>query len=202
MITKSHAVLLIPILAIVVTVGVMDAKPKIETVVETHQLVINTQTPQKRGSYWAQFPVEDHTKFYRIDKALSLNPKDIRCLALNIFHEAAVEPFVGKIAVAQITHNRLETGRWGSTWCDVIYARAQFSWTLERRKREMNPTGKLWQESVKAAYEYVSNGLRVHGLEKSKYYHATWMPKFPTWSTKMEAVLEVGQHVFYVHNRS
>ena len=52
------------------------------------------------------------------------------CLARNIYHEAGVEPTVGKYAVAQVTLNRLKDGRWGRDICSVVYSKAQFSWTL------------------------------------------------------------------------
>lgn len=204
MLSKAHFVLLIPATAVVASVILHDAynyTPQQETVVETHNIVVSTKSVAKSTQgYWSRFANEtDMSMLYRVGDKLSLSSQDIRCLALNIFHEAALEPFIGKLAVAQVTHNRLENGRWGSTWCDVVYAPAQFSWTLSKRKREMDPTGKNWQESVEAAYEYAINGLRIHGLEKSKYYHATWMERYPNWAESMIAVREVGKHVFYVH---
>lgn len=198
--TKDHLYLLIPVVSVAATVVAFDAyhyQPKVQTVVERNVLTVDTRDHENR-TYWDRLAAHDLTAFYRVREAIQIDANDIRCLALNIFHEAALEPFAGKVAVAQVTHNRLQNGRWGSTWCDVVYAPYQFSWTLSKRKRDMNPTGDRWQESIQAAYEYVKNGLRVHGLEESKYYHATWMERYPNWSNQMRAVREVGQHVFYV----
>ena len=55
-------------------------------------------------------------------------PKDVECLTKNIYYEAGVEDHRGKYAVAHVTVNRLKAGYWGKTICQVVYAKAQFSW--------------------------------------------------------------------------
>ena len=42
------------------------------------------------------------------------------CLARNIYHEAGSEPFEGKVAVAQVTINRAESGQFPSDICKVV----------------------------------------------------------------------------------
>ena len=44
----------------------------------------------------------------------------ITCLAENIYFEARGESFKAKIAVANVTRNRVEDSRWPSTYCEVI----------------------------------------------------------------------------------
>ena len=132
---------------------------------------------------------------YRTPIKLLVSQKDMHCLAKNIFHEAGVEDRAGKIAVAQVTLNRLQTKRWGNTICDVVYAKAQFSWTLEKKKRWSQPKGKLWDESVEVANEFAS-GKRVRGIEKSKFYHTDYI-KEPKWAKTMTPVKQIGQHIFY-----
>ena len=132
---------------------------------------------------------------YRTQAKLNVSEREFHCLAKNIFHEAGVEPRAGKIAVAQITLNRLKTKRWGSNVCDVVYAEAQFSWTLDKKKRWSQPHGKLWEESVEVANEFV-NGKRLKGLESSHFYHTDYI-KQPRWAKGMTKVKKVGQHIFY-----
>ena len=43
--------------------------------------------------------------------------KQLDCLTKNIYWEAASEPFEGKVGVAQVTMNRLESGRFADTDC-------------------------------------------------------------------------------------
>lgn len=130
-------------------------------------------------------------RFYQAPK-IQLSQQDFECLAKNIYYEAGIEDYAGKIAVAQITWNRVKTGRWGKTICRVVYARKQFSWTHQNKPA---PRGPLWRDSRAAAEDFV-NGVRAMGLQKSKYYHATWI-KDPQWTRNLEVVAVIGQHRFY-----
>lgn len=118
------------------------------------------------------------------------------CLARNIFYEAGVEDRMGKFAVAQVTLNRLKEGRWGKDICKVVYAKAQFSWTLDKKKRNSQPKGPLWEESKTVALQVLKEGYRVKGLEESTYYHADYI-RHPVWSRSVVKIQQIGQHIFY-----
>ena len=47
--------------------------------------------------------------------------KQLECLARNIYYEAKGEPFEGKVAVAQVTINRMESGLFPNDLCKVVY---------------------------------------------------------------------------------
>lgn len=132
---------------------------------------------------------------YNTDRVLTLSKQEKECLLRNIFFEAGVEDIKGKIAVAQVTWNRVKAKRWGSSVCDVVYAKKQFSWTLEKKKLTKQPQGKLWEESVKAK-ELFLNGQRVKGVEDSLHYHTDYIKK-PVWTKQMPVSVKVGQHIFY-----
>ena len=134
-------------------------------------------------------------ELYTSKERLNVSQKEFHCLAKNIFHEAGIESKAGKIAVAQITLNRLKSGRWGSNICDVVYAKAQFSWTLDRKLRWSQPKGKLWDDSVEVAEEFVHKGRRVKGLEDSGFYHTHYVN--PNWAKAKKIVHQIGQHIFY-----
>ena len=64
---------------------------------------------------------------------------EVECLALNIYHEARNQPTAGKLAVAQVTLNRVKHDRFPNTICGVVYQgyylnnnpikhKCQFSW--------------------------------------------------------------------------
>ena len=133
--------------------------------------------------------------FYRV-APVKLSDSDRDCLARNIFFEAGVESHAGKIAVAQVTLNRARSKRWGNTVCDAVYAPAQFSWTLYKKKRNSQPKGRLWEDSLKAAADF-QQGIRVKGLNKSKFYHTTYIRR-PHWARADQVVTKIGQHIFYV----
>lgn len=132
---------------------------------------------------------------YNSGDRIRLSRKEQECLVKNVYHEAGVEPFVGKIAVAQVTFNRLNSGRWGNDVCKVVYAKSQFSWTLSKKKKKETPKGDLWKESVMAVNEF-KNGTRISGIENSGFYHTDWISQ-PKWAKNKQVVLKVGQHLFY-----
>jgi len=49
-----------------------------------------------------------------------VNPKELACLARNIFFEAGSEPEEGKVAVGLVTLNRAQDGRFAKTICGVV----------------------------------------------------------------------------------
>ena len=42
------------------------------------------------------------------------------CLALNVYHEARDQPFIGQVAVAQVVMNRVHDDRFPNTVCEVV----------------------------------------------------------------------------------
>ena len=121
---------------------------------------------------------------------------DVDCLAKNIYHEAGVESQQGKFAVAQVTLNRLRDGRWGKTVCKVVYAKAQFSWTLYAKKRSETPKGPLWTESHSVALAVLEKGYRVPSLRNATYYHADYI-RTPSWAKSVAKIQQIGRHIFY-----
>jgi len=137
-------------------------------------------------------PREIEPKFFYLSPKIQVSRQDFECLARNIYYEAGIEDYAGKIAVAQVTWNRVKNGRWGRTVCRVVYAPHQFSWT------HMNlpaPHGRLWQDSRAAAEDFV-NGTRIMTLQNSKHYHATYI-RAPGWTRNLEVAAVIGQHRFY-----
>ena len=68
---------------------------------------------------------------------ISATEEEIALLAKLVYTEAGGEKYEGKLAVANIVLNRLQTGYWGDTISEVIYAKGQFSGTkyFERADR-------------------------------------------------------------------
>ena len=119
--------------------------------------------------------------------------QDINCLAENIYYEAGIEPIEGKYAVAQVTLNRLRTRHWGSTVCAVVHAKAQFSWTL--KKKRVKPQGTNWTESKLIAERMLADKMRVRPLQSALMYHADYVK--PKWADRTQYITKVGQHIFY-----
>jgi spore germination cell wall hydrolase CwlJ-like protein len=126
---------------------------------------------------------------------IKYSKQEFDCLARNIYYEAGVEDRVGKIAVAQVTLNRLRTGYWGSNICKVVYAPAQFSWTRIKRRAWMPNVGPSWEESKQVALEVLQHGTRIATLKTSLFYHADYVS--PYWRDGSKLVAHIGQHIFY-----
>jgi spore germination cell wall hydrolase CwlJ-like protein len=126
------------------------------------------------------------------NERVKFTEKDEDCLAKNIFYEAGVEDERGKYAVAQVTINRLTSGKWGNSICSVVYAKAQFSWTL--KKKLETPGGSAWADSRWVAHR-VLRGDRVAPLKDAMFYHAEYVS--PKWRDDVAKIQQVGQHIFY-----
>ena len=124
-------------------------------------------------------------------KIVFKDKKEFDCLVDNVFYEAGNQPYIGKIAVLQTVLNRAETGKWGYSFCNVIYANKQFSWTSKKQKK---PSGSDWESSKNAVKAFV-NGTRVKNLENVKHYHADYVS--PYWKHSMRQTAIVGNHIFY-----
>ena len=125
---------------------------------------------------------------------VSYSEKDEQCLAKNIYYEAGIEKESGKYAVAQVTVNRLNSGRWGDSLCEVVHAKSQFSWTLKKKKDLEKPSGQAWMDSQWVAHR-VLNGDRVTQLNKAMYYHADYVS--PRWKEPVAKIQQIGTHIFY-----
>jgi spore germination cell wall hydrolase CwlJ-like protein len=124
--------------------------------------------------------------------ALEVAKTQENCLALNVYYEAGVEQEIGKLAIANVTINRLNTGRWGDSICDVVYADSQFSWTSLGKLPK--PSGASWEESRKAAHNVIE-GKRVESLGNALYYHASYVK--PYWKKPATKIQQIGKHIFY-----
>lgn len=127
----------------------------------------------------------------------SFSEQDEACLARNIYYEAGVEDEIGKAAVAQVTLNRLNTGKWGNTICKVVYAKSQFSWTL--KKKLPKPSGKAWEDSQWIAHRAL-RGDSVPALKTAQFYHADYVS--PKWKDTGAKIAQVGTHIFYTKAKS
>ncbi len=121
--------------------------------------------------------------------------KDIDCLARNIYFEARGEDVVGKYAVADVTINRVSTGKWGRTVCSVVYAKKQFSWTIKKNRAWTSLKGEQWENSKAVAAAALINGISVKSLDKALYYHANYVS--PYWKDNSKYIAQIGAHVFY-----
>ena len=145
--------------------------------------------------------------------ALAKEPKvdnQLLCLAKNIYYEAGLETREGMIAVAQVTLNRAEDGKFPKTVCGVVNQKTQvtvvkenkpvvktvcqFSWACEP-PRAVRYVSNAWQNSLEVAREVMYSGLRLENeaMAEALYFHNTHVR--PNWG--LERITRIGGHIFY-----
>jgi spore germination cell wall hydrolase CwlJ-like protein len=130
-----------------------------------------------------------------------MRQQQLDCLARNIYHEAGSEPFEGKVAVAQVTINRTESGNFPSDICKVVYQKnvvyekvmCQFSWYCEGPSAMKPMNGPIYTESMEVAKKVLLEGFRLPDLKNALYFHGDYVQ--PGWNKK--PVAKIGRHVFY-----
>ena len=127
-------------------------------------------------------------------KPILYNTKDLKCLAQNIFFEAGTESMLGKIAVGQVTVNRVKIGHWGETVCEVVKAKDQFSWT-NRDDISIDRDSRNYKDSLMAAKKVLQERKRLRILRSALFYHADYVQ--PNWADKNQKVIKIEKHIFY-----
>ena len=127
--------------------------------------------------------------------------RQLKCLTQNIYWEAASEPFEGKVAVAQVTMNRVASGRFANDICGVVYQKnviydkviCQFSWYCEATHRQKPVYPALWRASEEVAKKVLLEGFRLPSMKNALYFHADYVK--PQWNKPK--IDQIGRHVFY-----
>lgn len=133
--------------------------------------------------------------------SIQTREKQLDCLAMNIYREAGYEPFEGKVAVAQVTMNRVSSGRFAKDVCGVIYQKSvimekvvcQFSWACDGNIKARPINNSAYTESMAVAKKVLLEGFKLDIMKDALYYHANYVnPKWP-----FEKIGQIGNHVFY-----
>ena len=130
-----------------------------------------------------------------------LRQKQLDCLARNIYHEAGYEHFEGKVAVAQVTINRAESGQFPSDICQVVYQKnvvyekvlCQFSWYCDSASLKKPMNGPVYVESMEVAKKVLLEGFRLQSVKNALYFHGDYIN--PKWGK--QPVTKIGRHIFY-----
>ena len=133
------------------------------------------------------------------------------CLALNVYHESRSDNFSGRIAVADVVINRVNSKYFPDTICGVVQhsktrinwkgnevpvrGMCHFSWFCDGLSDEPREEDS-WEEAQIIAEIILNGGFR--GIsEGATHYHATYVT--PNWISDrgMVPVGRIGLHKFY-----
>jgi spore germination cell wall hydrolase CwlJ-like protein len=148
------------------------------------------QVLREKGGYYSQEVV-----------TIKVREQQLDCLAMNIYREAGHESFEGKVAVAQVTMNRVAHPAFPKDVCGVVYQKnkvmervvCQFSWHCDSatRSRPVNKTA--YNESYEVAKKVLLEGFKLDVLKNALYYHADYVN--PQWG--LPKIGKIGAHIFY-----
>jgi len=141
-----------------------------------------------------------------------IDEKQSTCLSLNIYHESRSDNFAGRVAVADVVLNRVDSSRYPNDICSVteqsktrvnwkgntvpVRGMCQFSWYCDGVSDE--PLDYDAWEDAKIIAEMMLTNQAFRGItEGSTHYHATYVK--PNWINDrgMQYVGQIGQHKFY-----
>ena len=147
---------------------------------------------------------------------------ELYCMAQNIFFEAGTESYMGKVAVALVTMNRVNDTRYPNNICEVVYQgpvreswktqvtpdpndaifypirnKCQFSWYCDGMKDiPVNSIG--WRQAQEIAIMVVKLGQWSGLMEGATHYHADYVS--PDWRKKLHLIGQIDRHIFYRWN--
>jgi spore germination cell wall hydrolase CwlJ-like protein len=137
-----------------------------------------------------------------------VDPKQLNCLAKNIFYEAGSESLNGQAAVARVVMNRIAHG-FGKNPCAVVYQTAQvdklvddevqkvklcqFSWVCEG-KGDPNKNSTKYKQAEQVAYDVLAYDAYKDVVPRTAlFFHNLSVD--PLWPYKQ--VAKIGNHIFY-----
>ena len=151
-----------------------------------------------------------------ISKSLVIDDKEVTCMAKNIFFEAAVESTAGKLAVAHVTLNRVDSKHFPSSVCEVVYEgphythasgkefpvrdRCQFSWYCDGKGDEPREGSRLWEDAQELAKYVLLRSAELPDItDGALFYHASYI-NVPNGWNKKKVTTKIDTHIFYRPN--
>ena len=141
-----------------------------------------------------------------------VNSEELECMSKNIYFEAAMESTAGKLAVAQVTMNRVNSPQYPNTVCKVITQgrhykngfpvkdRCQFSWYCDGKLDVPPTTGSMWKDSQEVARYVLSTPDLMDITDGATHYHADYISS-PRWADPRRKTAEIDTHIFFNHAR-
>ena len=141
-----------------------------------------------------------------------VNSEELECMSKNIYFEAAMESTAGKLAVAQVTMNRVNSSRYPNTVCKVITQgrhykngfpvkdRCQFSWYCDGKLDEPHIKSSMWKESQEVAKYVLTTPDLMDITDGATHYHADYISS-PRWADPRRKTVEIDTHIFFNHAR-
>lgn len=122
---------------------------------------------------------------------------ELKCLALNMYHEARNQGKIGMLLVGHVTINRVLHNNYPKTICEVVYQNKQFSWV--HTVKDHNPKEReSWKLAMKLAQLVINRDFdRSNG---ALFFHHETI--YPYWliDINIQKSSQYKNHIFYTFN--
>jgi spore germination cell wall hydrolase CwlJ-like protein len=117
---------------------------------------------------------------------------DIVCYASAAYHEGSTKN--ERIAIVNVIRNRLNSGRWGYSVCDVVYSHGQFVGVTDSTHEPVNE--KAYLETKLLVLDTIMFRKYANPIADAIYFHDDSMPSKTHWFGKRK-VTKIGRMYFY-----
>ena len=124
------------------------------------------------------------------------------CIKNALYYEARSEGLIGILAVASVIENRKNSGKYPSTYCEVINQHKQFSYTIEGKRdvesleqRLLASDKKAYGDVSEVAHSMLNGDFKPVLPEEVLWYAKTSVQNY--WTKTKKVVTRVGEHAFY-----
>lgn len=136
--------------------------------------------------------------FADLEKA-KIRADERRCLSEAIYYESLGEPMIGKLGVADVVLNRVESPLYPDSICGVVYQGSerqtgcQFSFTCDGSMNRSRNLAKY--EEIEEIAGAILAGVHIPVSRDATHYHANYVN--PYWAPNLTRTTVIGAHLFY-----
>jgi spore germination cell wall hydrolase CwlJ-like protein len=158
-----------------------------------------------------EVPHKTETAEEKLEITLNLDPQTF-CMAQNIYMESRNESTAGKVAVGNVTMNRLKSKDFPDTICEVVYEgphyeskltgklyayknRCQFSWYCDGQPDVIKSKKVFWEIYELSKQIVAKSDSIIDMTDGALFYHADYVT--PTWSFQFKKKVVIDRHIFY-----
>jgi len=131
---------------------------------------------------------------------VSVDMSSLACMIQIVHSEASGEPYRGKVAVANVVMNRVQSNRFPDTVCQVGRQANQFSfWTGDYGKPiqiKNRLDEKAWRDTIQVSLNVLEGKYHDNTFGAKYYVNFDRLNYHPKWLQKMTVVVKVGRHSF------
>lgn len=139
----------------------------------------------------AEKPADNSTSVETTNRGqIYLSPDDVSLMAAIVTLESGGESYEGQLAVANVIINRLQSGYWGNTLKDVIYAPYQFD-AVNSPYLQYYLTNGAYSTSVQAVNDALAGNNNIGSFMS---FRATYIVDNPD---DFGSHIIIGNHIFY-----